>query len=167
MYKLHEIPEAIEILSNMMCDPETGEILTEEETNEQLEALSMEFDKKMEYLCKLAINESAEAEMLKKHKLDIEKRQKAAENKVKRLKSYIKNALQNNKFKSADGLVSVSYRTTKDKVMIDDLASIPDTFFKIQYTESNLSKTVIKEAIKGGADVPGVHLEDSVSVIIK
>ncbi|MBQ0112423.1 MAG: siphovirus Gp157 family protein [Bacteroidales bacterium] len=167
MYKLHEIPEAIEILSNMMCDPETGEILTEEQTNEQLAALEMEFDKKMEYLCKLAINEGAEAEMLKKHKLEIEKRQKAAENKVKRLKSYIKNALQNNKFKSADGLVSVSYRTTKDTVKIDDLAVIPLDYFKMQYTESNISKTAIKDAIKAGETIPGAHLEDSVSVIIK
>ena len=130
-------------------------------------AAQMQKDKKIEYLCKLIKNYSAEADALKAQKQAFEKRQKAAENKAKSIKNYIRYILNGEKWKAEDASVSVTYRTTKDTVKIDDIEAIPDDYFRKPHDENHLMKTSIKEQLVNGSNVPGVHLEESVSVIIK
>lgn len=166
-FKLFEIPEQIELIGENLVDPETGEMLTEEEARAMIDSLEEEKDKKVEYLCKLIKNYKAEADALKTQKQSFDARQKAAERKAESIKNYLKFALKGEKWKAEDASVSISYRNTKDTVKIDDLDSIDEMYFKCPHTESNLSKTMIKEALKNGDKVVGAHLEDSVSIIIK
>lgn len=165
--KLLEIPQAIDDAIENFVDPETGEILSEEETLAICEKLEGERLEVIEWLCKKAINEDAELEALQEHKRKIDARIKAKENSIKRLKKFIGISLEGEKFKSSDALVSVMYRTTKNTVKIDSIESIDDKWFKKPHTENNLAKTAIKEAILNGEQVAGAHLEDSTSVIIK
>lgn len=165
--KLLDIPQAIDDAIDFMIDPETGEIKTEEETLAICEALEGERLEKIEWLAKRVINSAAELDALKEHKRTIDARIKARNAEIERLKRFIGIVLKGEKFKATDGTVSVSYRTTKDTVKIDNLDAIPAEFFKTPHTESNLAKTAIKEAIQSGAAVPGAHLEDSTSTIVK
>lgn len=166
-FKLFEINEQIEIIADMLVDPETGEVLSEQEAKNLIDKYEMQKDRKIEYLCKLIKNYKAEADALKVQKLEFEKRQKTAENKANSIKNYIGYVLNGEKWKADDASVSVSYRTTKETVKIDDVEALPSDCFKNPKIESNVSKTKIKELIQAGIDVPGAHLEDSISVIIK
>ena len=166
-FRLFEIPEAMEAITEMLVDPETGEVLTEEEANKLLADYQEEASKKIEYICKIIKNSKAEAEALKAQKQEFEKRQKAAERKAESLKNYLKFALNGQKWKADDSSVTVSYRNNKDTVKIDSVESLPDQFFRCPHIESNVSKTAIKDVLLNGGTVPGAHLEDTVSVIIK
>ena len=159
MASLWELDEAI-----MQClDEETGEILDEEKLN----ALNLEREQKLENLCKWVKNLEADAESYKAYKMEFAAKQKHAENKLNSIKSYIKAYLAGQKWEALDKSVKVAYRTTRDKVTIDDLDAIPKEWFKTPITEANLDKTHIKEAILNGEVISGVHLEDSVSMSIK
>lgn len=166
-FRLLEVPQAIEDAIDNMIDPETGEILSEDEVLKICEELEGERIKKIEWLAKMVVNKNAEIDALSNHKRDIDKRLKAAKSSVESLKTFIRLALQGEKYKAEDGSVSISYRNTKDVVLVDELTAIPDMYFKTPHTESNLNKTLIKEAISMGSLVPGAHLEDTVSTIIK
>lgn len=165
--KLLEIPAAIDAAIDFFVDPETGEIKSEEETLAICEALEGERLGKIDWLAKRVVNSAAELEALQDHKRTIDARIKAKKNEIERLKRFIGMALQGEKRTTEDGLVKISYRTTKDSVKLDDLEMIPIEFFKTPRTESNVSKTEIKEKIQAGEIVPGAHLEDKTSVIIK
>ena len=162
-----EIPTAIELIADMMVDLETGECLSDDEVKKQVEELQMEFDKKVTYICKLIQNESDSAEMYKAHKDAFDKKQKASEKRVKSLKNYLAYCLKGEKWESEDKSVKVQFRTNKDTLKVDTLADIPEEYFKTPHYESNLNKTAIKEALAGGKKVAGVHLEDTISTIVK
>lgn len=159
MASLWELDNAI-----LECvDTETGEVLD----IEKVEALNLEIDQKIENLCKWIKNLEADAEAYKQYKMAFADKQKAAENKAKSIKSYIQMYLDGKKWEASDKSVRVAYRTTKDKVTIDDITAIPAEWFKTPQTESNLNKTALKEAILEGHKIDGVHLEDSISMQIK
>jgi len=61
--------------------------------------------------------------------------------------------------------VAISFRNViNGKTVIDDPAKIPMAFQKV-VTEP--IKSEISKAIKAGLEVPGAHLEDSHSVIVR
>lgn len=164
---LLEIPKAIDDAIDFFIDPETGEIKSEEETLAICEQLEGERLGKIGWLAKRVVNSAAELEALQDHKRTIDARIKAKKNEIERLKRFIGLALNYEKYTTEDGLVKISYRTTKDSVKLDNLDEIPIEYFKTPRTESNVSKTAIKEMIQAGEIVPGAHLEDSISTIIK
>jgi len=166
-FKLLEVPKAIEDAIDNFVDPETGEILSEEETLKLCEELEAEKIQKVEWLSKMVINLGAEIDALSNHKRDIDKRLKSAKAKEERLKKFIGMVLEYEKYKSEDGQVSISYRKNSNTTKIDLIDAIPDEYFKTPHVESNLNKTAIKDALMNGMAVPGAHLEDTVSVIIK
>lgn len=166
-FRLFEIPEAIEMLEENLLDIETGEILSQDEANKMIAELQLEADKKTEWIAKEILNLKAEAEALKEQKKKFESRQRAAERKAESLKNYLKFALNGEKWKAEDSSVSVSYRASKNVVNVTDIDSIEDRFFKTPHTESNLNKTMLKEAILNGEQIWGAKLEDKTSVIIK
>ena len=74
MANLYELDAMIESLLEQE-DPETGELLSD---MEQLEAVLMERDTKIENIALYIKNKTAEAEAIKAEKLALEKRQKSA-----------------------------------------------------------------------------------------
>ena len=165
--KIHEIPENIQIAIENLVDPETGECKTPEQVDKLCRQLQGSFIDGMTYFSKLVVNMTYENKMLKEHRSGIDKRIKANEKRIESLKNYIGYCLHGEKFKTEDGLVSVSYRRNSDVLKIDALADIPDEYFKAPHDEQHLMKTAIKEAIQDGVVVDGVHLEDTVSVVIR
>lgn len=166
-FKVWEIPQAIDDALENLINPETGEMLSEDEVLAICEKLEGERDEKVEYFCKLIANYTAEIEALKNQKKRFDSRIKARSNSVEYLKDYIRLLLRGEKWTAEDASVAVSYRNTKNVVQIVNLDAIPEEYFKTPHTESNLNKTAIKESLLNGSNVAGCMLVDKVSTIIK
>lgn len=166
-FKVWQIPQAIDDALENLIDPETGEMLSEEEVLAICEKLEGERDEKVEYFCKLIANYTAEVDALKNQKKKFDSRIKTRSNSIDYLKDYVRLLLNGEKWVAEDASVSVSYRNTKNVVEIVNLDAVPDEYFKTPHTESNLNKTAIKESLLNGSNVAGCTLVDKVSTIIK
>lgn len=160
---LYELTEQIRILSEQeWVDPDTGEIL-DEEVAAALNTLTIDRDEKVENIGLWIKDTLAEAEAIKEEKRKLEIRQKQKERLAESLKKYLDFALAGQKFSTPR--VAISFRNVVNgKTVIDDPAKIPMAFQKV-VTEP--IKSEISKAIKAGLEVPGAHLEDSHSVIVR
>ncbi|MBP3573231.1 MAG: siphovirus Gp157 family protein [Prevotella sp.] len=152
--KLYEIDEAI-----INCiDQETGEIIDVE----QLAALQMERETKIESVALWIKNLTAEAAAYKAEKQAFEARQKAAEKKAESLKAWLSEALAGANFKTIKA--AVSFRKTQS-VQVNDIWELGEEFLK--YPEPTPDKNAIKAAIKAGQEIKGAELVENISVSIK
>ena len=157
MAKLYELTSAIENFE-FEIDEETGEILNADE----LDNLQMERQTKIEQLCLWRKNLLSDADAYKGEKESFAKKEKAARNKAESLKKYIEYTLNGEKFKT--DRVTVSYRRS-EVVECNNISDVDDDY--LTYKEPTLNKTKIKEAIKSGIDVKGVHLVERNNMQIK
>ena len=157
--KLYEIDNAI-----LDCiDLETGEVID----TERLDALNMERDAKIENVACWIKDLRAEAEAIKTEKQALAERQRVAENKAESLKKWLAYALDGQKFSTAK--CTVSFRKT-EKVEISDVGMIrlmQEHDELLTYKDPEPNKTAIKQALKDGLSVEGVHLVQNTSTIIK
>lgn len=160
---LYELTEQIRIHSEQeWVDPDTGEIL-DEELAAALNTLTIDRDEKVENIGLWIKDTLAEAEAIKEEKRKLEIRQKQKERLAESLKKYLDFALAGQKFSTPR--VAISFRNVVNgKTVIDDPAKIPMAFQKV-VTEP--IKSEISKAIKAGLEVPGAHLEDSHSIIVR
>jgi hypothetical protein len=103
-------------------------------------------------------------EQAKRRKKEIDAYIKGIANRKKRLEKACIFALDNMKIKSI--MTSKGELKTKKNppaVIIDDLTQIP-TQYQRQKIQVDIDKVAIKAAIKAGEEVPGAHLEQSVSL---
>lgn len=158
MAKLYELIREIEDFE-LQIDEETGEILNIEE----LEALELEKDTKLENICLWIKNLQSDAEAYEKEENNFKKKKQIAKNKAERLKAYVQYILSGEKFKT--NRITVSYRSSK-QVEVKDIESIPAEYLRIKQTvEPN--KTAIKEAIEKGAEIKGCSLVEKQNMSIK
>ena len=151
---IFDIDEAI-----LSCvDMETGEIIDPERLN----ALQMERERKIENVAMWKKDCDAQAEAIAAEIRKLQARKQACENRSESLKNYLSTVLEGKKFKTAR--VAISYRASKAAV-IDDLKQVPADY--LRYKDPEPDKKAITDAIKGGKDVAGAHLEERVSLIIK
>lgn len=158
MANLYEIDAKImECMANCI-DPETGEITN----TEQLEALQMERQTKLENVALYIKNLKADAEIYKAEKQAFEKRQMDAIKEANSLTEWLKKALDGQKFKTEKA--EVSFRKTQ-KVEILDIWDLNEDLLK--YSDPTPDKAAIKRAIKAGEEVKGAKLVDDISMTIK
>lgn len=153
---LFDIDEAI-----LECvDEETGDIID----IEKLEALELERDTKISNIGCWIKDLKAEAEAIKTEKQNLEKRQKAAENKAEQLKNYLSAYLNGAQYK--DVRVVISYRKSISTEIAEDLDlnTLPDDCKKITVTAN---KTAIKEALQNGTKIDGCTLVEKSNIQIK
>ena len=128
-----------------------------------LNTLTISRDEKIENIGLWIKDTLAEAEAIKEEKRKLEIRQRQKERLAESLKRYLDYVLAGQKFSSPR--VAISFRNVVNgKTVIDDPTLIPMAFQKV-VTEP--IKSEISKAIKAGMDVPGAHLEDSHSVIVR
>jgi hypothetical protein len=154
MANLYEIDAAIAAC----VDPETGEIIDVE----QLQALQLEREQKVENVALWYKNLLSDAEQYAAEEAAFKKKKLRAQAQAERLKQYLLDALGGDKYKSAR--VSISYRSAP-RVVVDDVLNLPPRFVRFADPEPN--KTAIAAAIKDGEEVHGAHIESNVSIIIK
>lgn len=168
--RLWEICSEIAALENaaedgMYIHPETGELMT---FDAAIDALQMERATKIENIALMAENSAVEARALGEKIKALTERKRVAEAKANRCKGYLMAALVR-----ADGTaerfatenVAVSVRKNRESVVTDD-DILPDSYKKAK-TTIEPDKVLLYELLKSGEIIPGAHLEQSRSVIIK
>ena len=106
MATLYELTDALKNFE-LDIDEETGEILNSDE----LDALELERDTKIENIALWVKNLLSDAEAYKREKDNFYSKEKAAKNKAERLKGYLEYVLAGDKFKS--DRVTISYRKSE------------------------------------------------------
>ena len=162
--RLYDIDKALEEAIERAFDPETGELI-DETAMEDIAALQLARDQKIEGIALWVKNLTAEAEALKKEKDAFAAREKAAKNKAERLKGYLAYALAGQKFKTDK--VAISYRTSESVIFTDeiDIEQLPEEYLRRSAPE--LDKTAVKEALKAGEVIEGLALQKRQSIQIK
>ena len=154
MASLYEINAAI-----LSCvDLETGEIID----IDQLHALQMEREQKIENVALWYKNLLSDAAQYAAEEAAFKKKKQQAQAQAERVKAYLLDALQGEKYKSAR--VSIHY-SNSSRVVVDDVLNLPPRF--VRFAEPEPNKTEIAAAIKNGEEVNGAHIERSQSIIIK
>ena len=140
-------------------DEETGEILNAEE----LDALELARDEKIEGVGLWIKNLQAEAEAVKKEKDAMADRQRRLEKKAESLKNYLAWALKGEKFSTPR--IAMSWRKS-ESVLIPDEALLDDRFVNITMIKKP-DKKLIKDTLKAGLEVPGAELVTKQNLQIK
>lgn len=148
-------------------DSETGEIIDPE----QLDALQMARDRKIENVAKWIKNLRSDVAALKSEEESFRVRRQSAENRVKDLTHYLEYALAGQPFEAADK--SVSVKTVKNggkaPIVFDEDAefidpnSIPEQFRKVSV---DLDMTAIRDALEAGEILDFAHIGERGSHLV-
>ena len=164
MRALYEIDAAI-----LACvDQETGEIFNPE----QLDALQMEREAKLEGVALWVKDLNAEAAAVKEEADKLTARKKALDNKIQSLKQWLLYALDGAKLKTPRCNV---YQTHSQRLAVTDEHGLVEYLMNsltyreqfLKFSEPELKKDAIKKALKDGTIIPGAALETTESVVIK
>lgn len=154
MANLYDINAAI-----LACvDLETGEIVDVD----QLHELQMEREQKIESVALWYKNLLSDAEQYAAEEAAFKKKKQQAQAQAERLKNYLLDALQGDKFKTPR--VGISYRSSQ-RVVVDDVLNLPPRY--VRFADPEPKKTEILAAIKAGKEIYGAHIESNQSIIIK
>ena len=159
--KLYEIDNAIDELIRNSVDPETGEVM---DFTEQLDALQMDREAKIENIGLLIKNLTAEAAAIRNEEKALADRRRAEENHVERLKNYLMASLGGEKFSTAK--VAISYRKST-AVYIEDEVEFLREHPEYARIKTELDKASLKDALKNGEAVTGAALEERNSMIVR
>lgn len=164
-FSLYDIDNMVyTVLENgLIFDEETGEVLFDEEN---LTALEMARNEKLEAVALYIKSLEAEAEAMKAEAKKLADRREAKERKAERLRSYISNSMQalgDTKLETAK--VALSFRKS-ESVDVYEPALLPSEYTKTKTTVTP-DKTAIKAAIKAGQEVAGATLEVKQNLQIK
>lgn len=160
---IYEIDQTIMNLLGQV-DEETGEALFDVE---QLEALQMERDRKIENLALAYKNLIAEAKAIKAEEEALSKRRKVTENEAERAKNYLEFVLNGETYKSAKA--AVSYRRSESVEIQPDFVewAYHNNPSLLRMREPDADKTAIKAALKNGEEIPYAVLVPKQSMTIK
>ena len=126
---------------------------------------SLDINAKIESVCKVIRNLTAEAEAYKAEKDRLAERQKTAENGIKRLKdSLLHYMLTTEQTKVKQGVFSVRINRTASVNITDPLVIPPDY---LKFSEPQINKAEIKKAIQSGDEIPGAELVTNESIVIR
>lgn len=155
----YEIEKAINALFDSV-DEETGEVDPEALVN--LEQLNVERERKLENIACYIKNLNSDSTALKAEIDSLEKRKRAIDNKVSRLKVYLQQHVNTDEKFSFPRAV-ISFRKSK-KVEIINESLIPKRLFRIK---AEPDKVAIKDELASGKKVKGCEFVESYSLQIK
>lgn len=157
MASLFELNEQIKNFQ-WEIDEETGEILNEKD----LDNIEMELKTKVEQLALWILEMETDVDAYEKYEKKFANQKKQTKKKIESVKNYLASALGGEKFKT--DRVNISYRKG-ESVKIEDGAVIPEEYLIAQ--EPKIDKTGLKKAIKDGAVIDGVSIEESNNIQVK
>ena len=161
MANLYEIKLALATYE-MEFDPETGEWINEDE----LDALNMERDEKIENILLWVKNLKADAKAIKDEEDALKARRKALESKAEHLTDYVAFGLAGEKFSTPK--VAVSWRKSEAVELGPEFlpwALEKDAY--LRYKDPEPDKAMLKTALKAGEQIPGAELVTRQSMTIK
>ena len=156
---LYEIDAAI-----LDCvDEETGEVID----LEKLDALCIEREEKIKNVAQWYKDTVADMEKFKAERERLSKRENTAKARAQRLKEWLARALDGKPFKS--GTVEVKFRSSETLDIPDSNAFVAWAMENerddlLNYQVPAPSKTMIKMALKDGAEIPYVSLRKKINI---
>lgn len=161
--KLYEIlPAMQEIADQMLAQASENDGEVSEDLVSQLEALKTAKDEKVFGIIRLYKNNSADADALEAEAKKLASRAKTHRNLCERLKNYLSQTVAGEKYADATGALgwrkseSVEVSVTPDQLPINLVRQ------KIEP-----DRVAIKELLKAGTVVPGCHIVEKISPVIK
>ena len=166
--KLYEIATEYQ---NFLEAIENGEI-PEEAIADTLESITSILEDKADNIACLIKNMSAEAEAIKAEEAKLAERRKAKEKQVDRLKEYLSDTLLRSGYtKLETARNKITFRKS-ESVAVDDEAEFikwamgnEDAY--LTYKDPTINKTAVKDALKNGTILNGVHIESKQNLQIK
>jgi len=160
---LFEMNEAQDRLMADICDPETGEI--NEDVYAALEALEIDRNEKIDGWCYFLKQYKANLKAAKEIMDGVIRKYRTMEAGFDSARERFAQLMNGEKFKSTYNTI---YYQTRESVEVDqdfDITKVDDDF--LIYRKPDLNKEKAKAAIKLGIEVPGVHLEEKTSMVIR
>lgn len=163
---IYEIDDQIRqiIEQGFTVDEETGELLTDLSRLDELQILR---EQKIENTACYLKNIAAEANELKVEENNLKERRRVLDNKIARLKDYLKYALGGENFTAPRAQIRFRHST---------IVSIDSDFIEwaekhdpdlLRYKDPEPDKTAIGKLLKAGDSVPHASLVDNLSMTIK
>lgn len=179
MSNLYKIDYQLRVLEDYMCDPDTGEILSEEEFNAKFDEIQMALNEKIENSMCFYKNLQADIEAFKTEEKNIAQRRKVKENLAERIKNRIDNYIRMkytdgngnvdtnglNKFKMETPRIKLSYRKS-DTVDVYDIDSLPKEYVT-ENIDKSADKTALKKDIKRGKEINGARIVTNLNMQVK
>lgn len=162
MFTLYEYNHALDDL----VDPDTGEIFD----YEAFISLSMEREQKIENVAVMIKNLTAEAALIKAEEASLKARREPTERRAARLKDYLAQFLNGEKFDCPRA--SLSFRKST-ALNVTDLKSAAEWleghghFDMVVRDAPKLDKRAVSMLVKSGEEVPGVSLEERNSLQVR
>ncbi|EFI32759.1 Gp157 family protein [Desulfonatronospira thiodismutans ASO3-1] len=131
-----------------------------------LEELALQEQSKVDAIGYAVRKRKAEIDFLKQEEERIRHRRKSMENRLEEFKDYLLAVLKKHNLQKVKGLSSTIYTRNVSSVKLNNLDGIPEKFKKI-VTEVKVDKRGIAEELKQGWHIPGVELEQRLSLTIR
>ena len=147
--RLYEIDKEIEELLNGGVDPETGELLID---FDQLSALQMEREAKLEAIALHIKNDTAEADAIAAEMKALDERKKALVNRAQRAKDFLAEQLAGQRFETPR--VACTFRNSQKVEITPEFIAWAklNAPLLLRYKEPEPDKTAIKKAIANGEE---------------
>lgn len=161
---IYEIDKQIEEMIANAVDPETGELILD---NEALDALQMEREMKVENLALYIKNSTALAAGIRAEEKALADRRQAIERKAERLKKLLEYALCGEGYTSSR--VSCTFRKSEAVEIAPEFIgwAVDHDSALLRVKAPEADKTAIKAALKNGAVLPFVELVAKKNLTIK
>ena len=163
--KLYEINERLdELLSRLTVDNETGEVSDEQfDLMADIDALQMEKQSLLEYLAKKVLNLRADQTAIKTEEDRLKKRRERLEGAEKSILNVL--ARECDGQKTDLGVATVRFTPSVETVVTDENAVLQWLYANhheeaIKLALPKVSKDGVKKLLRGGANIPGVSLEN-------
>lgn len=161
--RIYEIDKAIEELIANAVDPETGELILD---NDALDQLQMERDQKIENLALYVKELTATAKAMRDEEKNLAERRQTVERKAERLKQYLIYCIDGQKFTTAR--VACSFRRSEAVEIGPEFVNwAMDNAADLLRLKPEADKQKIRELLKNGLTVPYTGIIEKSSVTIK
>lgn len=158
MASVYDLGLGFDTLWNLIED----ETVEDEVVLDAFENLTDDIKVKFENCCKYIKNTDSTIEGLAAEIKRLQARKKALENGEKRLKAMMLDVQKKTGEKKLEcGTFTTSIQANPVKVVlnVEDVYKIPEDFLK--YSEPEVNKTAVKEALQNGQELPWAYLEKS------
>lgn len=139
-----------------------------------LDGIEEEFECKAENIACYIKQLDGELELLKKQKAAFERRRKAKENQLARMKDYLLVCMQKINRKSVEtALAKITVKNNAESAQFADEKDFIDMCISkgldnyLRYKDPEINKTAVKSALKSGQIIPGAKLGRKQSLVIK
>lgn len=162
--RLYEIPAIIDdVLENSFhVDGETGEVFDEDD----LEALDMALDEKLEATALYVKSLDAEADAIKAEEKRLNDRRKSIEKRSESLEDYIARTMVRSGKKKVETPKCLLRTRKTERVEVLDKSEVPDYFMRSKLVIEP-DKNELKKRLKAGEIIPGCVLVSGESLTIK